>query len=268
LAREDVLSKGWERLLVPNVALPRITNASGRRMSARGVIVLFVQVGGLLKRVRFYVTPGLAVPCILGCGFINLYVKTIHLELTEGGSVAISNRPYACGAAAVSVRKPTPSTKVRLARPTIVQPRWEAHVEATTAVEVLCLLLQHSRPSTGPVTLASGVADIRSHVPFRVRVLNPSMRSQILPMGMVIGLASLQPEQIILIDEPHAVKPPDISFPWPEHQERDMRKDMAPPSTEIDIESHPRDNILTKSWKDDVHLDHLDSTEQKPCWTC
>jgi hypothetical protein len=188
--------------------------------------------------------------------------------LTEGGSVAISNRPYACGAAAVSVRKPTPSTKVRLARPTIVQPRWEAHVEATTAVEVLCLLLQHSRPSTGPVTLASGVADIRSHVPFRVRVLNPSMRSQILPMGMVIGLASLQPEQIILIDEPHAVKPPDISFPWPEHQERDMRKDMAPPSTDIDIESHPRDNILTKSWKDDVHLDHLDSTEQKPCWTC
>jgi hypothetical protein len=66
LVREDVLPKGWERLLVPDVALPRITNASGRRMSARGVIVLFVQVGGLLKRVRFYVTPGLAVPCILG----------------------------------------------------------------------------------------------------------------------------------------------------------------------------------------------------------
>jgi Retroviral aspartyl protease len=78
LVREDVLPKGWERLLVPDVALPRITNASGRRMSARGVIVLFVQVGGLLTRVRFYVTPGLAVPCILGCGFINLYVKTIH----------------------------------------------------------------------------------------------------------------------------------------------------------------------------------------------
>jgi hypothetical protein len=72
LVREDVLPNGWERLLVPDVALPRITNASGRRMSARGVIVLFVQVGGLLKRVRFYVTPGLAVPCILRCGFGHL----------------------------------------------------------------------------------------------------------------------------------------------------------------------------------------------------
>jgi hypothetical protein len=102
--REDVLPQIWERFLVQDVALPRITNASGRCMSARGVIVLFVQVGRLLKRVRFYVTPGLAVPCILGCGFINLYVKTMHpkerrVELTEGGSVAISNGPGACGAA-------------------------------------------------------------------------------------------------------------------------------------------------------------------------
>jgi hypothetical protein len=215
LVREDVLPKGWERLLVPDVALPRITNASGIRMSARGVIVLFVQVVGLSKRVRFYVTPGQAVPFFLGCGFINLYVKTIHprerrVELTEGGSVAISNGPDACGAAAASVRQPTPSTKVRLARRIIVPPRCEAHVEVTTAVEGLCLLLQHSRPSTGPVTLASGVAEIRSHVPFRVRVINPSMRSQILPKRMVIGLASRQPEQIILIDEPHAGQLPDI----------------------------------------------------------
>jgi hypothetical protein len=97
-------------------------------MSARGVIVLFAQVGGLVKRVRFYVTPGLAVPVILGCGYINLCVKTIHprerrVELTEGGSVAISNGPDACGAAAVSVRQPTPSTKVRLARRTTVTSR-------------------------------------------------------------------------------------------------------------------------------------------------
>jgi hypothetical protein len=151
--------------------------------------------------------------------------------------VAISNGPDACGAAAVSARQPTPSTKVRLARRTIVPPRCEAHVEVTTAVEGLCLLLQDFRPSTGPVTLASGVAEIRSHVPFRVRVINPSMRSQILPKGMVIGLASRQPEQIILIDEPHADQPPDISVPFPGHQGPDMRKDMTPSSTDSDVES-------------------------------
>jgi hypothetical protein len=57
LVREDVLPTGWEKMLLPNVTLPRITNASGRRMPSRGVIILHVQVGDLLKRVRFYVTP-------------------------------------------------------------------------------------------------------------------------------------------------------------------------------------------------------------------
>ena len=36
LVREDVLPAGWEKMLLPNVVLPRITNASGRQMAARG----------------------------------------------------------------------------------------------------------------------------------------------------------------------------------------------------------------------------------------
>jgi hypothetical protein len=80
---------------------------------------------------------------------------------------------------------------------------------------------------------------------------------------MVIGLASRQLELIILIDEPNTVQPPFISLPFPEHQEPDVRKDMTPPSTDSDIESPARDKILTKSWQDDVHLDHLESTEKK-----
>jgi Retroviral aspartyl protease len=48
LVREDVLPTGWEKMLLPNVTLPRITNASGRRMPSRGVIILHVQVGDLL----------------------------------------------------------------------------------------------------------------------------------------------------------------------------------------------------------------------------
>jgi RNase H-like domain found in reverse transcriptase/Reverse transcriptase (RNA-dependent DNA polymerase)/Integrase zinc binding domain/Chromo (CHRromatin Organisation MOdifier) domain/Integrase core domain len=256
LIREDVLPKDWERLLIQDVALPRITNASGKRMPARGVIVLYVQVGGLLKRVRFFVTPGLAVPCILGCGFINLHVKTIHpkerrVELTEGGSVAISNGLDACGAATISERQPTPSTKVRLSRRFVIPPRCEAHVEVTTAVEGLCLLVQHSRTSTGPITLASGVAEIRSHVPFRVRVINPSMRSQILPKGMVIGLASRQPEQIILIDETianHTSVAPGLP-----------QGEQEPQSGKVIMNGQK----VAPQWQDDVKLDHLDSKEKK-----
>jgi hypothetical protein len=44
LVREVILPTGWERLIIPNQALPRINNASGRRMSLRGEIDLYVQV--------------------------------------------------------------------------------------------------------------------------------------------------------------------------------------------------------------------------------
>jgi hypothetical protein len=67
LVRYDALPAHWENMLLADVALPRITNAIGRRMPARGVLILCVQIGNLLKRVLFYVTPGLGVPCIMGC---------------------------------------------------------------------------------------------------------------------------------------------------------------------------------------------------------
>jgi hypothetical protein len=91
LVREDVLPSGWDCSLIPNQPLPQITNASGKRMPVKGVIILILQVGNLVRRVRFYVTPGLGVPCILGCNFINLHVRSIHpkerrIDLIEGVS--------------------------------------------------------------------------------------------------------------------------------------------------------------------------------------
>jgi hypothetical protein len=95
--REDLLPENWELCRIPGLRLPRIT-ASGRRIPARGVVQLYVQVGGMVSRVRFYVTPGLAVPFILGCNFINLHVivslpKEQKVLLQEGGTVAISPGP-------------------------------------------------------------------------------------------------------------------------------------------------------------------------------
>jgi hypothetical protein len=101
LVRDDILPSGWDRLLIPNIPLPWITNASGKRMPVKWVITLFVQVGKLVRRVRSYVTPGLGVPCIIGCNFINLHVRSIHprerrIDLREEGSVAISTGAGAC----------------------------------------------------------------------------------------------------------------------------------------------------------------------------
>jgi hypothetical protein len=66
LVRECTLPKGWERFLIPKQPLPRINNAIGQRMPVRGVITLYVQVGDLITRVRFYVVPGLGPPASWG----------------------------------------------------------------------------------------------------------------------------------------------------------------------------------------------------------
>jgi hypothetical protein len=50
LVREDILPKYLERWRVPNVPLPRITNASGQQIIAKGVIVLYVQLGTKVHR--------------------------------------------------------------------------------------------------------------------------------------------------------------------------------------------------------------------------
>jgi hypothetical protein len=92
LFRDDLLPLGWEIILVPDPPFPRITNASGKRMPVKGIIVLYLQVGDLRTRVRFYVVPGLGVPCILGCNFIDIHVRSIISAANkrrEGGNVSL-----------------------------------------------------------------------------------------------------------------------------------------------------------------------------------
>jgi hypothetical protein len=61
-----ILPKYWERWRVSNIPLPRITNVSGKHILVKGVIVLYVQLGTTVHRVRFHVAPYLPVPYILG----------------------------------------------------------------------------------------------------------------------------------------------------------------------------------------------------------
>jgi hypothetical protein len=119
----------------------------------------------MLKRVPFMSHPA-GGSCILGCTFINLHVKA-------------------------------PSNKVLIAQLIVIPARFEAHFDVTTAVAGLCVLTHSSRSQV--ISLASGVADALSNVPFRVRILNPSDWSITLSKGMVIGSASTRPQRIITV---------------------------------------------------------------------
>jgi hypothetical protein len=157
IVRADLLPAGWEQLLVQNQPLPRITNASGKKMPVKGVIILHVQVGDLRTRVRFYVVPGLGVPCILGCNFIDLHVRSIHpkekrVDLREGGSVDITTDTRLSSVASTSIREPNLSRRVRLARLTTIPARSEAHIEVTSACHGLFLVVPYFK-SSAPYSL-------------------------------------------------------------------------------------------------------------------
>jgi Retroviral aspartyl protease len=172
LVREDILPKNWERWRVPNKPLHRITNARDKQILAKEVIVLYVQLSNTVHRVRFYVAPGLAVPCILGCNFINLHVKAIlpkekKVDLHDGASVAIANESDSASKAPPREPAMLGSTKVRTAQRVVIPPLCEAHVAVQTAASELCLIQNRIRAGPGQgLSLANGIADVRPQVPF------------------------------------------------------------------------------------------------------
>ena len=278
LVRDDLLPRGWESLLVPDQPLPRITNASGKRMPVKGVIVLYIQVGGLRTRVRFYVVPGLGVPCILGCNFIDIHVRSIHpkerrVELREGGPIAISTDARLSGTSSAVSREPTPSRKIRIARRTVVPPRTEAHIEVTSACHGLFMVVHNAKPSAPRVTLARGIAEIRAQVPFRVRIINPTTRVQVLPKGMVIGLADPHPSRVFTVDQDDranvvgtirgvAEEPIDIMPKFREsHSGVTACTGRSKEPKTQDVEKIP-ENGQTSNWKDEVDLAHLSADER------
>jgi hypothetical protein len=87
----------------------------------------------------------------------------------------------------------------------IPPPRCEAHVEVTSAASGLYQIFHHTKPSAPAITLASGNAEIRSNVPFRVRVINPTNRAHSLSKGMVFGMAAPAPARLFSLDA-HAAK--------------------------------------------------------------
>ena len=245
LIREDVLPIGWEHALIPGQTLPRVSNASGRRMPVKGVVQLTTRVGDLVRRIRFLVTSDLAVPCILGCHFINAHVKGIlprdrRVDLCEGGSISILGKYEGCPISPETITVGRVSNKVRVARLATIPPRSEAHIMVSCALAGLHLITSVDSRRLNPISLARGVAEIRPNVPFRVRVINPTARDVCLPRNMVVGHAEVPPERILTIDGPSLVgDSPDPGLP---------RTQMATPE---------------RSWEEEVELHHLSTTERK-----
>jgi hypothetical protein len=100
----------------------------------------------------------------------------------------------------LQIREPTASMKVRLSRKTVIPPRFEAHVEVTSDSSGLYQIFHHTKPSAPAINLASGIADIRRNIPFRVRVINPTNRAHSLSKGMVIGIAAPAPARVFSLD--------------------------------------------------------------------
>jgi hypothetical protein len=73
-------------------------------------------------------------------------------------------------------------------------------VEVTSAASDLYQILHHTKPSAPAVTLASGIAEIRASIPFRVRVINPTRRVHTLSKGMVIGMAAPASVRVLSLD--------------------------------------------------------------------
>jgi hypothetical protein len=64
----------------------------------------------------------------------------------------------------------------------------------------LCFLQNSAKPyATNGVNLANGVADIRSHVPFKVWVISTFDRPHTLQKGMVLGWTIPHPIQILTV---------------------------------------------------------------------
>jgi hypothetical protein len=194
-----------------------------------GVVVLHVELCRLWVRCPFTVVPGLVSECILGCQFIDLHVTEIlpkeeMIRLTDGTIVHIE-QDSGDAPPSTSVEAPKnvgPSTKVRVARWVTLPPRLECHVWVQCAAPSVRFLQAILREVSFVVCIANGVEDVVPNQPFRIRMINTSLRECKLPKGTIVGHALAHPKGIVSMvdftpnDPPTAAKPNVEGLLWKE----------------------------------------------------
>jgi hypothetical protein len=162
------------------------------------------------------------------------------VDLRDSGTVSLLGQFEACRPVAAASAAQTTSNKVRIARQNTVPARSEAHLWVVSFLAGMCLIKGNNRVRASPVTMASGVAEVHTEVPFILRLINPSQRDSVLWKGMVVGQAAFQPEQILYLGNgPEGV------------MEQAELKDPA------DL---PKEKI---PWEEQVGLTHLSEKERR-----
>jgi Retroviral aspartyl protease len=208
LVRAEILPTDWEKYRVAGAPTLQIVDAGGRRRKQPGAILLHVEICGLKTRMQFVVVPGLAAERILGCQFIDRHVQSIlpkekKVLLENGGVAAIlqDSELLQPGPEQEPVCKSVPSTKLHVAKWTILPPRLDTYFWVQSESPCLRFLQAWLRTPSNGVYLSNGIAEIVLHKPFQVLVVNTSFNERRLPKQMVLVHALPHQKGIVALVE-------------------------------------------------------------------
>jgi Retroviral aspartyl protease len=260
LVRAEILPTDWEKYRVAGAQTLQIVGAGGRRLKQSGAILLHLEICGLKTRMHFVVVPGLAAECILVCQFIDRHVKSIlpkeeKVLLENGGVAAIiqDSELLQPGAEKETVSKSGPSTKVRVAKWTVLPPRSETHVWVQSESPGLRFLQAWLRTPSIGVYLSNGIAEIVPHKHFQVRVVNTSLKERRLPKQMVLGHALPHPKGIVSLVEDVA----EVLKHYGRSELLSTEQGNTAPSDEKIPSILDRPEVDEELWKEQVDLAHL-----------
>jgi hypothetical protein len=160
-------------------------------------------------------------------------------------------------------RKPTPSTKIKIARFAKIPARPESLVEVQCDAPGLRFLQPSLRHSSTGVYMANGLAEILPNRIFQVSVVNASLTDRLLPKGMILGYAMPHPTGIFSLVEPEA-EPLAKTVPM------GLQIALSPEDYAMGLDPPPlpdRPDVEGALWKQDVELAHLTPQEREKVLT-
>jgi Retroviral aspartyl protease len=183
LIRKEVLPDYWSQYRVTDAPLYNVVGAGGKRLRQKGVITLFVQVGNLRTQARFIVVHSVAAECIRGWQFIDRHVRSIlpkekRVLLSDDSVIPIlqDSEIFPDIRKRGTPKKPIlASTKIKVAKFTILPPRSEATIWVQCAAPGLRFLQALNKRNALGVYMANGIAEVLPLQPFPIRVMNTSV---------------------------------------------------------------------------------------------
>ena len=212
ILRQGSLPFDWrERFIVDKLsANVKVVDANGRRIPPVAVVVMQILVGRSPLRQRFLVVEHLAVPCILGCDFIDTHVEAIYPRKRvfvlqhnqERIPIGWSKAPPPKNPNGEKASAKPKQFSIRVARPVILPSVKVTKVAAVANDSGTRVLIPKKQLLNWKgVQMANGIATVRPLLPFDVEVANFGKKEIRLPKGMVLGTTDGPPTALILVGE-------------------------------------------------------------------